>query len=179
MIATILPIDSPLNCLRFVTIEGACSQASAVQIGERATSAPILNASSRPSNSHKPKAKKVLLIDPEDDLREVIQTSLELTTSWNIVTAHSHALGIDLAEVEQPNAILLNVERLDRDRMAILTQLKTHPITRAIPLILMTERVRLADWWQLTQSGVAGAIAKPFDCANLGRQIALFLRWTT
>jgi response regulator RpfG family c-di-GMP phosphodiesterase len=161
MIATILPIDSSLDCLRFIT------------------SIPMSNSSSRPSNPQKLKAKKVLLIDPEDDLREVIQTSLELTTSWEIVTACSHALGIDLAEVEQPNAILLNVERLDVDRMAILTHLKSHPTTQTIPLILMTERVRLADWWQLTQLGVTGAIAKPFDCANLGKQIALFLKWTT
>ncbi|MDY7012734.1 MAG: response regulator [Cyanobacteriota bacterium] len=159
MIATILPIDSPLNCLHFVT------------------SVKMLNPGECPLASQNANAKKLLLIDPEDDLREVIQTSLELTTSWEIVTARSYTRGIALAEAQQPHAILLNVERLDVDRRAILTQLKTNPIARSIPVILMTERVRLADWWQLTQLGVAGAISKPFDCASLGRQIAVFLKW--
>jgi response regulator RpfG family c-di-GMP phosphodiesterase len=161
MIATIIPMDYPPDCLPLVT------------------SVQMSNTNDRAFNAQKLNSKKILLIDPEDDLREVIQTGLELTTSWEILTAHSHAIGANLAEVEQPHAILLNVERVDCDRAALLIQLKTNPTTQGIPVILMTDRVRLADWWQLTQMGVAGVIAKPFDCANLGKQIAIFLKWTT
>ncbi|MBD2578691.1 response regulator [Oscillatoria sp. FACHB-1406] len=120
-----------------------------------------------------------MLIDPEDDLREVIQTGLELTTNWKIVTAHSHALGANLAAIEQPNVILLNVERVDLEDSALLAQLKANPSTQNIPVILMADRVRLSDWWRLTQLGIAGAISKPFDCVNLGKQIAVLLKWTS
>lgn len=161
MIATIIPMDYPPDCLPLVT------SVEMSQTSDRAVSPQKFN------------SKKILLIDLEDDLREVIQTGLELTTSWKILTARSHEIGANLAEVEQPHAILLNVERVDFARSALLNQLKANPIAREIPIILMADRVRLADWWQLTQLGFAGVIAKPFDCANLGRQIALFLKWTT
>ena len=36
-------------------------------------------------------SRKILLVDDEDDIREVAQMSLEMTAGWDVVTASSGA----------------------------------------------------------------------------------------
>lgn len=124
-----------------------------------------------------PTNKTLLLIDPEDDLREVTQTGLELTTNWEILTAPSYTEGLRLAIAQKPDAILVNGSMVDLEYSAIFNQLDAHPITENIPVIAISDRVRLGDKVQFAQLGVTDIIAKPFDSANLGQQIATFLQW--
>ncbi|MEC4893892.1 MAG: response regulator [Oscillatoria sp. PMC 1051.18] len=121
--------------------------------------------------------KQILLIDPEEDLREVIKTGLELTTNWNILTTHDSHNGLHLAVNEQPNAILINIEKKDLGQIGLLWQLRQSQQLRQIPIILLLDRIRLSDRKCLNKLEIAGAIAKPFDMVNLGQQIAHFLRW--
>ncbi|MGD2182275.1 response regulator [Lusitaniella coriacea] len=121
--------------------------------------------------------KTLLLIDPEDDLREVTQTGLELTTNWKILTAPSYTEGLRLAIAQKPDAILVNGSMIDLEYSAIFNQLDSHPVTENIPIIAISDRVRLGDKVQFAQLGVMDVIAKPFDSANLGQQIATFLQW--
>ena len=53
--------------------------------------------------------RRVLLIDDEDDIREVAQLSLEMVANWDVVTASSGAEGVRRALAGQPDAILLDV----------------------------------------------------------------------
>jgi CheY-like chemotaxis protein len=59
--------------------------------------------------------RRVLLIDDEDDIREVAQLSLEMVGRWEVVTASSGAEGIVRAAADQPDAILLDVMMLPCD----------------------------------------------------------------
>ena len=51
---------------------------------------------------------KVLIIDDEDDIREVAALSLESVAGWDVVTASSGAQGLARAIEHQPDAILLD-----------------------------------------------------------------------
>ncbi len=46
--------------------------------------------------------RRILIIDDEDDIREVAALSLEATAGWNILTANSGAAGMEVAAAEQP-----------------------------------------------------------------------------
>src|SRR5262249_23523131 len=54
-------------------------------------------------------SRRVLLIDDEDDIREVAQLSLEMVGRWEVLTARSGAEGLLMAAQDQPDAILLDV----------------------------------------------------------------------
>ena len=49
--------------------------------------------------------RRVLLIDDEDDIREIAQLSLEMVARWDVVTARSGAEGLSRAAVDQPDAL--------------------------------------------------------------------------
>jgi CheY-like chemotaxis protein len=120
--------------------------------------------------------RRVLLIDDEDDIREIAQLSLEMVAKWDVVTASSGAEGIVRALADQPDAILLDVMMPDLDGEATFQQLQAQPGTRHIPVILLTAKYLDPALDQLARDVVA-IIPKPFDPMRLAGQIADALGW--
>jgi CheY-like chemotaxis protein len=120
--------------------------------------------------------RRVLLIDDEDDVREVAQMSLELVAKWDVLTASSGAEGLLLAASDQPDAIVLDVMMPGMDGCATFGHLQANPATRHIPVVLMTAKVLdpITDRFALE---VATIIPKPFDPMRLPQQIATALGW--
>ena len=121
--------------------------------------------------------KQLLLIDDEDDIREVGKLSLELTESWKVITANGGTAGAALALSMLPDAILLDVMMPDLDGPTTLRALQLESATRSIPVIFLTAKVQAADRQRFIQLGVRGIIAKPFDPLTLGQQIKDLLLW--
>jgi CheY-like chemotaxis protein len=117
--------------------------------------------------------RRVLLIDDEDDIREIAQLSLEMVAHWDVVTASSGAEGLERAAQEQPDAILLDVMMPDLDGVATLGRLQADPVTSHIPVIFLTAKVQ-AD---LAELGAVSVIPKPFDPMRLSSQVASSLGW--
>lgn len=118
--------------------------------------------------------RHLLLIDGEEDRRHVTKAGLELMTDWQIWAASSYQEGFTFARSQFFHAILIN---LDANPLEILRQLLSHPATQHIPIILTVDRLRCSDEEYFSQLGVAGSISQPYDCVNLGGQIANFLNW--
>lgn len=121
--------------------------------------------------------KKILVIDDEDDIREVAQVSLEMIGSWVVVTAGSGPEGLAKAEAEQPDAILLDVMMPDMDGPTTFQHLQQRPGICHIPVLLVTAKVQASDQRRFASLGVQGVIAKPFDPLTLADQVAATLGW--
>lgn len=122
-------------------------------------------------------AKRILVIDDDDDIREVAQLTLETMGAWEVLTASSGSEGLAQAEAEQPDAILLDVMMPDMDGLTTFHQLQTNPATQPIPVILLTAKVQSADQRRFTELGVIAMIAKPFNPMTLATQVAEALGW--
>lgn len=120
---------------------------------------------------------RVLIIDDEDDIREVAALSLEATASWIISTASSGREGIDTAARERPEAILMDVMMPQMDGPTTFKQLQANPATAGIPVILLTAKVQGVDQRRFAGLGVAGVMFKPFDPLTLADQISDVLGW--
>jgi CheY-like chemotaxis protein len=121
--------------------------------------------------------KRILVIDNEEYIREVAQICLETTANWQVLTAGSGQEGIHKAEVDQPDAILLDVMMPDMDGLTTFRHLQTNPITQQIPVILLTAKVQVSDRRRYADLGIKDAIAKPFDPLQLAHQVAIALGW--
>ena len=122
--------------------------------------------------------KHILVIDDEDDIREVAQVSLEMMGSWEVLTARSGQEGLAKAEVAQPDAILLDVMMPDMDGPTTFQRLQNTPTICHIPVILMTAKVQASDQRRFANLGVKGVIAKPFDPLTLADRVAETLGWS-
>ena len=121
---------------------------------------------------------RVLIIDDEDDIREVASLSLEATADWTIYTASSGRAGIAAAIKEQPEAILMDVMMPEMDGPTTFKQMQQIPEINRIPVILLTAKVQGVDQRRFAGLGVAAVLFKPFDPLTLAAQIASVLGWT-
>jgi CheY-like chemotaxis protein len=122
-------------------------------------------------------AKRILIIDDEEDIRTVAALSLETVAGWEVMTAGSGAAGIAKARSSQPDAILLDVMMPGMDGPTTYRELRAIPETAEIPVILLTAKVQAADQKRFSDLGVAKVMFKPFDPLTLARDIAAALGW--
>jgi CheY-like chemotaxis protein len=122
-------------------------------------------------------AKRILLIDDEPEIREIVRVSLELVGGWDVSATGSAREGLTLAADQHPDAILLDVMMPDMDGPTTFQALQAAPETSTIPVILLTAKVQAADLRRFDQLGVAATIAKPFDPLTLPGQVASALGW--
>lgn len=122
-------------------------------------------------------SRRILVVDDEDDIREVAQLSLEMSGGWDVMTASSGPDALRIAASERPDAILLDVMMPEMDGPATFRALQAAPETREIPVVLLTAKVQPSDQRALASLGVAAVLSKPFDPMTLSSQIAAVLGW--
>jgi CheY-like chemotaxis protein len=122
--------------------------------------------------------RRILVIDDEERIQEVVQTCLEILNGWDVLTASSGEEGLLQAQTQQPDAILLDVSLPGMDGLDIWQQLQENLTTQSIPVILLTARVQPADRERFARLGIAGVIPKPFDPVQLAAQVAQALGWS-
>ena len=123
-------------------------------------------------------ARKILIIDDEDDIREVAALSLESVAGWEVIMASSGAQGLACAAEQKPDAILLDVMMPDMDGPATFRELRRNPATARIPVLLLTAKVQGSDQRRFADLGVEAVLFKPFDPLTLSAQIASVLGWS-
>lgn len=122
-------------------------------------------------------AKSILVIDDEADLGFLISTCLEEFSVWQVLTTDSSRQGLNLAQTQKPDAILLDVMMPEIDGITLFGYLKNHPSTQKIPVIFMTAKVQNSDLELYKSLGVKGVITKPFNPFDLVRRITEILQW--
>jgi CheY-like chemotaxis protein len=120
---------------------------------------------------------RILIIDDEDDIREVAALSLETVAGWDVITANSGAQGLLRAAEHQPDAILLDVMMPGMDGPTTVRELRKNPVTAKIPVLLLTAKVQSTDQRRFADLGVQAVLFKPFDPLTLSTQIATVLGW--
>jgi CheY-like chemotaxis protein len=122
-------------------------------------------------------AHRILIIDDEEDIREVAALSLETVAGWDVMMASSGAQGLARAIEYQPDAILLDVMMPGMDGPSTFRELRKNPATARIPVLLLTAKVQASDQRRFADLGVDAVLFKPFDPMTLSTQIASVLGW--
>jgi DNA-binding response OmpR family regulator len=120
-------------------------------------------------------SKIILIIDDEEDVKEIAQMGLEMAGDWQVITASSGKEGLSIAESSQPEVILLDLMMPEWDGKETLKHLKANRNTAGIPIILMTAKTQSAIASDLIDLDLAGVITKPFRPLQLPERIAQIL----
>lgn len=123
-------------------------------------------------------ARRILIIDDEDDIREVAALSLQTVAGWDVIVANSGAQGVARASEQLPDAILLDVMMPGMDGPTTYRELRKNPATASIPVLLLTAKVQGSDQRRFADLGVNAVLFKPFDPLTLSTQIANALGWS-
>jgi two-component system, sensor histidine kinase and response regulator len=105
--------------------------------------------------------KKILVIDDEEWLREMVQLALR-QKGYDVIEAENGAIGIEVARRELPDLILCDVNMERVDGYLTLSSLRNEPVTAAIPFILMTGLADNAGMRHGMELGADDYLPKPF-----------------
>jgi CheY-like chemotaxis protein len=122
-------------------------------------------------------SRRILIIDDEDDIRQVAALSLETVAGWDVIVASSGAQGLLRAAEHMPDAILLDVMMPGMDGPTTFRELRKNPVTAKIPVLLLTAKVQGADQRRFADLGVEAVLLKPFDPLTLSTQMEKVLGW--
>jgi CheY-like chemotaxis protein len=119
---------------------------------------------------------RILYVDDEPDIREVVDLSLGLNPQFKVRACASGAEAIETAAEWSPSLILLDVMMPGMDGPATLTRLRKNPRTSAIPVLFMTARAQSREVEEFISLGAQGVISKPFDPMTLASEVQSHLQ---
>ena len=110
--------------------------------------------------------KKILVIDDETELREMMVAALH-QRGFEVVEAANGVAGVEVARTEAPDLILCDVNMDKMDGYSTLSSLRSEPATNSIPFILMTGMADNAGMRHGMELGADDYLPKPFTINDL------------
>ncbi|MCF7920111.1 MAG: response regulator [Candidatus Cloacimonetes bacterium] len=122
--------------------------------------------------------QKILAIDDKQDNLEAIKALLHhLMPECRVLTALSGAEGIELARIEKPDTIILDIIMPQMDGYEVCRILKDDEETRHIPVLMLTAiKTDTESRIKGLQHGADAFFSKPIDPYELSAQISVMLR---
>lgn len=114
---------------------------------------------------------RVLHVDDEPDIREVVDLSLGLDPQLVTRSCASGQEALAVAAEWNPDIILLDAMMPVMDGAATLARLREKPHTAAIPVVFMTARAQSRELDLFHSLGAVGVIPKPFDPMTLAASV--------
>ena len=121
------------------------------------------------------KRTRVLLIEDNELQAQPVIHRLA-TLGYDVAWAATGAAGIQIANENAPDCILLDLELPDIDGFAVCRFLATRAVTRDIPIIMLTSRDAISDKIRGLETGAADYLPKPYDLGELDARIQACVR---
>jgi two-component system phosphate regulon response regulator PhoB len=118
---------------------------------------------------------KILVIEDEPDILEVIQYNLE-REGHKVIACRNGELGLSRIRTDNPDLVILDLMLPGMDGVEVCRQVKADPITSAIPVIMVTAKGEESDVVLGLGIGADDYIAKPFSPRELVARVKVVLR---
>lgn len=102
---------------------------------------------------------KILFIEDEEALQKSLTKALEME-GYNVFSAYDGQSGIDIAEKERPDLILLDLILPKIDGFEVLKIIKTSSSTKDIPVIILTNLEQIQSVEKLIEYGPLNYLVK-------------------
>ncbi len=119
--------------------------------------------------------EKILVIEDEPDIAEVLQYNLE-KEGFDVETARRGDTGFDAVRRDNPDLILLDLMLPGIDGLELTRMLKRDPLTSRLPIVMLTARGEEVDRIVGLELGADDYISKPFSPREVVLRVKAVLR---
>ena len=123
-------------------------------------------------------AEKILIIDDDVDTLKLVGLMLQ-KQSYQIVAANNGQQGLEKAESENPDLILLDVMMPGMDGYEVAKRLRTNPLTANTPILMFTAKTQLDDKVTGFEAGADDYLTKPTHPSELDTHVKALLARTS
>jgi DNA-binding response OmpR family regulator len=118
------------------------------------------------------KAERILVVDDEATIREVIRRYLE-RDGFEVMEAADGDTALDVVEEVEPDLVVLDLMLPGLDGLSLTRRLREYS---AVPVIMLTAKGAVEDRIQGLELGADDYVVKPFDPKELASRVRAVLR---
>jgi two-component system cell cycle response regulator DivK len=118
--------------------------------------------------------KRILVIEDQEDNRAILRDMLT-ASGYALIEAPNGAEGVDKAEAEKPDLILMDIQMPVMDGYEATRRIKARGTTAGIPVIAVTSYALSGDEVKARAAGCDAYVTKPFSPRQLLSVIRGFL----
>lgn len=119
-------------------------------------------------------AEKILIIDDDPDTLKLAGLMLQ-KQGFRVVAANSGQMGLELAQTEMPDLVLLDIMMPGMDGYEVARQLRAAKATADTPILMFTAKSQLEDKVAGFQAGADDYLTKPTHPAELQVKVKALL----
>ena len=116
----------------------------------------------RPETSTQRRPIRLLIIDDERDLVEILSLRFAATGAFSVETAPDGRVGLGKVKTFRPDLILLDILMPNMDGWEFCRKLREDPATRSLPVVVMTAVQGLETEALARAAGIHRVLMKPF-----------------
>lgn len=121
-------------------------------------------------------SKRILIIEDEPDVVDLLSLQLRKTGEFGVSSAADGATGLRKAREDLPGLIILDLMLPKMPGLEVCKVLKTDPITRHIPIIVLTAKAEEIDRIVGLEFGADDYVTKPFSPREIILRIKAIFR---
>ena len=114
--------------------------------------------------------KTILIADDDEDLRLLVQVTLEQPT-YRILTAADGPQALDAAQQHRPDLLVIDWMMPGLNGREVITQLRQQSATATIPIIMLTAKSDQEAREQMVTFALVGYLVKPFSPLELIKKV--------
>lgn len=118
---------------------------------------------------------KILVVDDSSTMRSLLVSTLEDLGSFRISETASGFEALKILSREKPDLIITDINMPDINGLELVSFVKRNPLTKGIPLIIVTTERSDRDRAKGLELGAEEYLAKPFDPQVLQKLVAKHL----
>ncbi len=118
--------------------------------------------------------EKILIVEDTPVNMELVTDLLEVA-GYQIIQAETAETGIERAQAEHPDLILMDISLPGMGGLTAAGILKQDQLTKDIPIIALTSHAMKDDEERIMASGCDGYITKPIDTREFPKTVASFI----
>ncbi len=120
---------------------------------------------------------KILIVDDEADIRDVLRITLE-AENYEVIEAKNGEESLKMIQTKSPNLVLLDYKMPKMDGREVCKKIKKDILLRHLPIIMVTGKGEISDKIDGIDAGADDYIVKPFEPKELLARIRMIIRRT-
>ena len=118
--------------------------------------------------------KRILVVEDQEDLRGILRDLLT-SSGYEVLEAADGRTGVDKAEAEKPDLILMDIQMPVMNGYDATRQIKANPELKPIPIVAVSSFAMKGDEEKARASGCDHYVTKPYSPMQLLRTVCNLL----
>lgn len=118
--------------------------------------------------------KKILVVDDEVDVVEVVEMLLELE-GYQVIKAYDGKEALEAVEKTIPDLIILDIMMPELDGVEVCKRFRENETLNTVPIVMFSAKISAYDKKESFEAGADGFISKPFNARGFISGIKTYL----